>query len=167
MVDRGEILTLLRERIVAFAASRVGKDSAEDLAQETLMVLEQKYAAVMAPDELLALAFQILRFKMTAAFRKSSRRGESTAVPVEDLPIADPGRSPEQLAEREELRRRLLAALPRLGERCRELFRLKLLGRSFEDIRRHFGVPSINTIYTWDLRCREDLRAKLGERDRS
>src|SRR6516165_6456102 len=33
-VDRGAILATLRERIVGYAASRIGRDSAEDLAQE-------------------------------------------------------------------------------------------------------------------------------------
>jgi hypothetical protein len=39
------ILASLRERIVAYAAS-VQRDTAEDLAQEVLMVLEVKYAQV-------------------------------------------------------------------------------------------------------------------------
>ena len=45
-VERDQILLLLRERIVAFAASRMGRDFAEDLAQETLVVLEEQYPHV-------------------------------------------------------------------------------------------------------------------------
>jgi len=41
---------------------------------------------------------------------------------------------------------------------------LKLEGRNFDDIRRHFGVDSINTIYTWDSRCRHSLLERLGGR---
>jgi RNA polymerase sigma-70 factor (ECF subfamily) len=45
-VQRDEILSSLRERIVGFAASRMGRDSAEDLAQEVLILLHEKYAHV-------------------------------------------------------------------------------------------------------------------------
>ena len=69
-MDRDEILAQLRERIVAFAASRIRKESAEDLAQEVFVVLEQKYPHVERLDELVPLAMQILRFKMAAWRRK-------------------------------------------------------------------------------------------------
>ena len=42
-MNRDEILAHLRERILAFAASRMGRDIAEDLAQDVLIVIEQKY----------------------------------------------------------------------------------------------------------------------------
>jgi RNA polymerase sigma-70 factor (ECF subfamily) len=56
-----------------------------------------------------------------------------------------------------------------MGERCRELFRLKLEGRSFPEIREKMGTKSINTIYTWDFRCRKELLERMGgswERER-
>jgi RNA polymerase sigma-70 factor (ECF subfamily) len=49
-----------------------------------------------------------------------------------------------------------------MGERCRQLFRLKLEGKSFPEIRELLGVKSINTIYTWDFRCRRELLERLG-----
>lgn len=130
------------------------------------MVLEQRYRHVEAPDEALSLVFQILRFKMSGWRRKVSRRGEGLAVPIDDLPLAHPDADPEIQAERAELKERLKSSLAELGERCRELMRLKLEGKSFEEIRRHFRIEAINTIYTWDLRCRQQLKAKLegGER---
>jgi RNA polymerase sigma-70 factor (ECF subfamily) len=161
-LTRDEILAHLRERIVSFAASRIGKDAAEDLAQDTLMVLEQRYASIIDPSELVPLSFQIMRFKMSAWMRKSIRRGEHTMAPVEDLPLRHDGDDPEQALEREELKRRLFSALEAMGERCRKLIRLKLEGRSFEEIRVAMDARSINTVYTWDLRCREDLKARLG-----
>jgi hypothetical protein len=42
------------------------------------------------------------------------------------------------------------------------MFRMKLQGRSFEEIREALGVRSINTIYTWDFRCRQKLLEKMG-----
>ena len=50
-MNRDEILTQLRERIVAFAASRMQRDAAEDLAQEVLIVLHDKYEHVEAIEQ--------------------------------------------------------------------------------------------------------------------
>lgn len=159
-----EILRQLRERIFRFAASRLSREAAEDVTQETLLLLHEKYPHVAEAGELLPLAFQVVRFKMAGEVRKSVRRGEGRAVPVDELPLPSSGEDPERAAARSELRVRLLAAIGGLGERCREIFRLKLEGRGFEEIRAHFGVASINTVYTWDARCRKSLLEKMGGR---
>ena len=57
---------------------------------------------------------------------------------------------------------RLTAALAKLEGRCRELFRLKMQGKGFAEIQQILGVKSINTIYTWDFRCRKQLLERLG-----
>jgi len=62
-----------------------------------------------------------------------------------------------------QLLERLEAALKDLGDRCRELFRLKLQGFTFPEIQKRLGVSSLNTLYTWDFRCRKQLIEKLGE----
>lgn len=164
-----EVLPLLRERITAFAASHIGRDAAEDLAQEVLLVLHEKYPAVTAPAELLPLAFQIMRFKMQAWRRKTTRRGEHNSIGLDDLPLPDRRPDPAVLAEREETKQRLAQALRSLGERCRELFRLKLQGRTFQEIQERMEANSINTVYTWDARCRKQLQEAMGghwERER-
>lgn len=163
-MPREEILRQLRERIVAFAASRMGRDTAEDLAQEVLLLLEEKYLHVTELGDLLPLSLQIVRFKMAGARRKSVRRGESGQVSVDEVQIASQAASPEEEARRHESIERLTGAIQRLGERCRELFRLKLLGRSFAEIQEHLGAASINTIYTWDARCRKNLLEMMGGR---
>jgi RNA polymerase sigma-70 factor (ECF subfamily) len=147
---------------VRFAASRLQKEQAEDMAQETLLVLHERYPRVSDPAELLPLAFQILRFKMTGLARKAARRGETQADENNGQNVAAPGPDPETAAAGAELEARLTAVLPLLGERCREIFRLKLLGYGFEEIRRHLAVDSINTVYTWDARCRKALLERLG-----
>jgi len=161
--ERSRILAQLRERIVAFAASRFCREEAEDLAQEVLLVLHRKYARVSAVEELVPLAFRVLRFKMAALRRKEARR----ASPGGDAPgerPADPGSNPEQQAARQEMMERLERALESLEERCRELFRLKLEGKSYREIQARLGVRSINTIYTWDFRCRQALLERMGGR---
>lgn len=160
-MNRDEILTSLRERILAFATSRVSRDHAEDLTQETLVVLHEKYPAVTDLTELVPLAFQVLRFKMLDAHRKAFRRGEYNQESVEELPLADPGDDPATQLDQQQRVNRLLAAIMQLGERCRELFKWKLEGKTFPEIQRIMGQQSINTIYTWDLRCRKQLLAAM------
>lgn len=162
LVDRNRALGLLRERMVAFAASRMGRETAEDLAQEVLVVMEQKYRHVEEPEELLPLGLKVLRFKMMGLHRRRSRRGEYRQVAVEDEPLTNPAPDPETLAQRAEARRKLREAMKKLDGRCRELFRLKLQGRSFAEIQSILKAGSLNTVYTWDFRCRQRLLDLIG-----
>lgn len=156
------MLTSLRERIVAFATLRVSKDLAEDLAQDVLTVLHDKYPTVVELTELVPLAFQVLRYKMLDAHRKALRRGEYNQESVDDLDLPTPDASPETHLDQKQRVERLLAALAQLGERCRNLFKWKLEGKSFPEIQRLMGQKSVNTIYTWDLRCRKQLLSLMG-----
>ena len=161
-MDRDQILTALRERILAFATSRLSRDQAEDLTQDVLAVLHDKYSQVTDLFELIPLAFQVLRYKMLDAHRKALRRGEYNQESVEDLPLADAGDSPMAQLDQKQRVNRLLTAISQLGERCQELFKWKLEGKSFPEIQKLMGQVSINTIYTWDLRCRKQLLALMG-----
>jgi RNA polymerase sigma-70 factor (ECF subfamily) len=161
-VDVNPTLERLRERIVRYAASKIAREGAEDVAQEVLLVLHEKYSGVERPEELVPLAIEIARFKLMGARRKMTRRGETTQVSVDDLPLAADDPDPfEQTARREQVER-LEAALAELGDRCRELFRLKLEGLTFPEIRERLKVESLNTLYTWDFRCRKQLLEKMG-----
>ena len=161
-MSQDEILASLRERILAFATLRVSRAQAEDLTQEVLVVLHEKYPNVADLTELVPLAFQVLRFKMLDAHRKSLRRGEYNQESVDDLPLADPGDDPATQLDQKQRVDRLLAAMAQLGERCRKLFKWKLEGKSFPEIQKIMGQTSINTIYTWDLRCRKQLLSLMG-----
>ena len=161
-MTRDEILDRLRERIVGFAASRLQRDAAQDIAQEVLIVLHEKYGHLDRMEDLVPLAFEILRFKMIALRRKAVRRGEYTQVSVEDIQLTDTGVDPETEAERRELRERLIEAIAKLGERCRNIIALKLEGKNFIEIQKVLGAASINTVYTWDLRCRKQLLEIMG-----
>jgi len=169
-LDRNEILEHLRARIVRFAASRLvggaadgsAGDTPEDIAQEVLLVLHEKYPDLNRTEDLVPLAIEIARFKILAARRKMVRRGEHTQVSVDELPLVGVGPDPlEQTARRERLER-LEAALKELGDRCRDIFRLKIQGFSFIDIQKQLKVGSLNTLYSWDFRCRKQLLEKLG-----
>jgi RNA polymerase sigma-70 factor (ECF subfamily) len=161
-VDRDQILAKLRERIVRFAASHLAGDAAEDLAQETLMLLHEKYAHVERLEDLLPLSLQIVRFKIMSQRRKAARRGEYSQVSVADIPLPDLHPSPADRMERKELLERLERAMGQVGERCRQLLRLKLQGKTFAEIQLIMGAGAINTIYTWDHRCRKHVLELMG-----
>ncbi len=157
-----DILARLRERIFRFAASRLQRETAEDLAQEVLLVLHEKYPEVDRVEELIPLSLEIARFKILSARRKVLRRGENTQVSVDDLPLASTAENPFEQTARHEAIDRLESALASLGDRCRELFRLKLQGFTFPEIQKQLRVESLNTLYTWDFRCRKQLAEKLN-----
>jgi RNA polymerase sigma-70 factor (ECF subfamily) len=159
---RAEILARLRERMVAFAASRSAGAHAEDLAQEVLVLIHGKYGHLDRMEDLVPLAFQILRFKLAAHRRRAARRGEYDAVDVDVFPPVSDAPDPATVLERKELLAKLMSGIARMGERCRELFRLKLQGRGFAEIQGLMGAASLNTVYTWDHRCRRQLLEALG-----
>ncbi len=159
---REQVLEKLRERIVSFAASRMQRDAAEDLAQEVLMLLHEKYGHLDRLEDLLPLSLKIVRFKLMAFRRKAQRRGEYTQVPVDEIQIAGDGADPLEAAEQREMRERLVRAVAQLGDRCRKLLALKLDGKTFAEMQVILGAASINTIYTWDFRCRKHLLELMG-----
>ncbi len=126
------------------------------------MLLHEKYAHLESPEELLPLALKIVRFKLMSLRRKSVRRGEYHSISISDIPLPDPKPDPAAWLERKEMLERLERAMGQLPERCRQLLRLKLEGRTFPEIQRMLGAGAINTVYTWDHRCRRNLLALMG-----
>jgi RNA polymerase sigma-70 factor, ECF subfamily len=161
-VEREQILARLRERIVQFAAYHLSRDAAEDLAQEVLMLLHEKYAHLERAEDLLPLSLQIVRFKIMAQRRKSVRRGEYSQISITDIQLPDLDANPADYVERKQMLERLSRAMAGLGERCRQLLRLKLQGKTFGEIQAIMGVAAINTVYTWDHRCRKNLLEAMG-----
>ena len=126
------------------------------------MLLHEKYPHLDRPEALLPLSLQIVRFKMMSLRRKSARRGEYSQVSISDIPLPDLDSNPADAFERKEMLDRLTRAVAQLGDRCRELLRLKLQGRTFPEIQKIMGASAINTVYTWDHRCRKNLMDLMG-----
>jgi RNA polymerase sigma-70 factor (ECF subfamily) len=161
--DRNEILSLLRDRIVGFACKRLRhREDAEDLAQDVLLLIDQKYPEVTALEELVPLSLQVMRFKMLALWRKRDRRGENRTANLEEIHAVS-GDDPEKDAIREQQARCLARGIAMLSERCQRIFALKLAGQSFREIQHQMGAKSVNTVYTWDFRCRQRLREVLEQ----
>jgi RNA polymerase sigma-70 factor (ECF subfamily) len=160
---RQVVLAALRERTLAFAASRLGRDVAEDLTQDVLMLLVEKYPAVEHAEDLVPLSLKILRFKMASYWRRVRRRGEDTASPVDELDLRAPGLSPAELAERSQLAERIETAAAHLEPRCQTILRMRLEGYSFAEIRTHLRAAATGTVHTWDFRCRQKLLALVHQ----
>ena len=161
-MNRDELLGHLRERIVNFAACKVSRDAAEDLAQEVFIVLHDKYPEVSTLQELLPLSFQVLRYKLLDYQRKSFRRGEQNREDVEELPLPSLEDDPEVELQKKQRLKKLTQALGQLPDRCRQLFQWKLEGKKFPEMQVLLGIRSINTLYTWDFRCRKQLIELMG-----
>lgn len=160
-LTRETTLASLRLRILAAARRRLSPADAEDLTQEVLLLLTTKYADVEDPGQLVALSLGILRKKRADLWRKAARRGETNAEDPADLPLPHGGPGPDSVAADRERLRLFANAAARLDGRCREILRRKLEGLSFVEIAAELGRP-VNTIYSWDSRCRQRLRSLLG-----
>ena len=171
-LERDELLARVRLRVLAAARAWVSPADAEDLAQETLMLLSTKYAHVSAPEEIVAVAAGIVRRKRLAHWRKAARRkalGETPLAavdptdgdPLDRRPDDEPG--PEAIARDRQRLSIFVEAASRLDGRCREILRRKLQGASFVEIASELGRP-VNTIYSWDWRCHKRLKSLLGDR---
>lgn len=171
-LGRDEVLQRVRARVLASARRFVSPTDAEDLAQDTLLLLSTKYAHVEAADELVRIAVAIVSRKLQGLWRKRARRARlgDTPLPGGEDGEADPlgqARSespdPEQVAVDRQRVALLVDAVARLGSNCRELLYRKVEGASLKEIAVEMRRP-VNTIYSWDHRCHKRLRGLLGER---
>lgn len=159
--SRSQLLGRIRERILVYGTSRIGRESAEDLAQETLMLIETRYSHLDQIGDLVPLAIRIMNFKVKS-LRRGLVRQRLSDTPVDETPIADPAPDAARQAETSELQNRIMAALEKLGGRCRRLFLLKLEGHRLPEIRELLGADTMQQLYLWDFRCRERMRELTG-----
>jgi RNA polymerase sigma-70 factor (ECF subfamily) len=150
-----EHIRLIRQRILDFAAAKIGRESAEDIAQDCLMILVQKYPHVRDLTSMIKIAVTVARNKMFEHFRHAKREAELLDT------------TPDQTDVYRELERRqvvsqILVAMLRLDDKCRKLLMLKLEEKGSTDIQKLMGANSINTIYTWERRCLKKLMEVVG-----
>jgi RNA polymerase sigma-70 factor (ECF subfamily) len=161
---RSQVLALIRERILIYGTSHVGRDSAEDLAQDTLLLIEQRYSHLGQIGDLLPVAIRIMSFKLKS-FRRSVGRRRVSDTPVDEMPLADGDPDAATQLETAELKTKIYDALDKLGSRCKRLFLLKLEGHRLPQIREMLGASTMQQLYMWDFRCRESMRQLIGYRE--
>jgi RNA polymerase sigma-70 factor (ECF subfamily) len=157
--EQGALLEGVRVRIVGFATYLGCGSDSEDIAQETLLVLHNRYAAVNDRAEMLKLAVRIC-----ANLAANWRRRKSNTARAREVPeaMADPiGRNPESALMEKQLQELLLKAIRESGERCKQLLRLRLGGAKTKDIATLMGTKAgaVDTAY---YRCLQRLRNAIG-----
>jgi RNA polymerase sigma-70 factor (ECF subfamily) len=155
-MTREETLSAIRDRILRAWTYKVSKDVAEDVAQETLLLLETKYRHVMNDPDLVKLSFTISTHVYQTIRRKMKVGRE--LPPTEGWNPPDPGHSQEYQTLLSSIRSRI----SQLTGRCPELLGLYLSGYTPEEIRDRMGAMRTGTVYVWTHRCVESLREKLG-----
>ncbi len=153
------LLENVRVRTLGFAKYLGCGDDAEDIAQETMMVLLKRYAGVADAEELLKLAP-----KICANLALNWRRHKANPARAMDLPeaMADTsGKDPESAAIQADIQGRLLKAIQASAGRCKELLRLRLEGATTKEIAARLGITAgaVDTAY---FRCQQRLKAALG-----
>lgn len=167
-MEKNEIFALLRERIVGYGRSLVRgglirSEDIEDLAQESIVVLERKYAHVTALEELVRLGIRISQLKAKDLAGRKERRAERTGVSVDDSDLTDIGLRPDELLEAKERTARMVAAIRQLGQECREIVRLQFLGVATDDALKRLRYNKAADLHRKRHRCYERLRRLMGE----
>jgi DNA-directed RNA polymerase specialized sigma24 family protein len=160
--ERDRLFAVLRERIIKFAASRVGPDHADDIANMSIETLIGKYPEITRLDDLMPLTTTIAMNHVRHLWRRKT--GEVRNVQVEEDEHFASGRDPEEQAILRDLIDRMIAAVrsKRYKEKCRKVLGLVYNGVPYEEIREVMGVKTMATLYTWVHRCHNELRACLG-----
>lgn len=150
---RDDFISSIRVRLIAYVSSKGIGELASDVAQDTLVVLLQRYSHIDNEAELIPLAFGICARKIHEARRFLARGGDGSTEMAE-LRSFQP--SPYDEFEGLEVRVRLKHAVRRLSGRCRELMRLRLLGLSAAEIAAQLKTTPA-TLYVWKHRCHKNL----------
>jgi RNA polymerase sigma factor (sigma-70 family) len=156
-----DILAIVRDRVFRFAASRMSREDADDMAQTVMTIMYQKYRDVTNPDQAMAIATGILTRVRIGWYRKRLRRGEDRNEQVDVLPLADERDTPERAAARKRAAHQVHSAIAALDERCQKVIRLSLEGFGGREISTFLKMPSPNAADLALSRCRAKLRQTL------
>ncbi len=154
----------LHARIVSLAKKKVwDEQSAQDIAQETLRTVFEKYRAAEMPQGLLPWVFTVLHNKVGNYLKR--RRVEAARHPLGEPSVHwdTVGVSPEGEVAALDLADSLEKALRVATADCRRVFRLLLAGWERREIRAAFGDEPLGTIDSRISRCREKLLRRLEE----
>ncbi len=159
---REKVFSFLGERFRLLAKLRLVKEDAEDVVQETMMVVSQHFLDYQTLESLLAFTDGVLRNKVGNHYRKRDRRRR-----LIDSFLARP--QPPTFVEGEpgvgSLEHRVRVAIDRLGQRsprCRLLLLGLSEGMQVDELSRRLQLPRSAV----DLRifhCRRALRGILDK----
>lgn len=160
-----EFLATLRVRLFEYAAYKGVRGRADDVVQETMLTLLEKYGELPTRPDVVRVAYTICRYKVLESFHGRQHEPLPDHLPVADpTPSIDASLAEAQVRARDQ--RRVRAALQELCERCRQLFKLRLQMRQTDEIARIMGAAE-STVYVWEHRCRKRMLAALHRIDQA
>lgn len=168
----GDLATDEVERLIRYIRRKVDSiEDSEDIMQETFLALYRRWNVGEPIEDALAWLFRTARNKIVDSYRREGRK----PVPLGRAQSADPDASdlweladarvstPQEEAEREELRAALLEAIRKLPDDQRQAFLLnEVEGLRFKEIERRTGVP-LNTLLSRKRYAVLKLRSALSE----
>ena len=164
--ERNHLFRILRERIARFAASKVGSEHADDIANTAIETLIGKYPHITRLEDVMPLTTTIAMNHIRHLWRKKTADIQNATVEEDDDSRAssDPGRDPEQQVILRNLIDRMCSVIAskRFKDRCRKVLEMVYSGVPYEEIRVTMGAQTMATLYTWVHRCHKELRSGLG-----
>lgn len=127
---------------------------ADDIAQETLLILHKRYSGNIATDELIKIAN-----KVCMNLVRNYKRGIRPTVPLPDS-IRDATSGPEESFGKSESVEALLRTIEKAGARCQKLFALELQGADTNQICSSLRLRP-DMVHVLKHRCHKRLRKAL------
>jgi RNA polymerase sigma factor (sigma-70 family) len=158
-VDR--LFNFLQSRLLVIARYRV-PGSAEDLVQETLVIVHNRLSEFESLEGLLAFTNQVLRNKIGNTYQERDRRKHRHAELEENLPLQYNIDVEIYAIELDQIVRE---CIDRLGERhpnCRAILSSLYHGFNPDEISRRLGITK-SSLKVQVFRCRKALRKILSE----
>lgn len=162
---REEIFFFLHARFLTLAKLRVMGEDAEDVVQETLMVVERHFGEFQTVEDLLSFTNGVLRNKIGSFYRKRDRRNQYH-VDWEEAKAIEPGYYMDDQMEAAELVQIIWDAVDHLGrmsQTCRTLLMGFSQGLSLKELSDWLKLPR-GRIDERLFRCRKTLRKFLYEK---
>jgi RNA polymerase sigma factor (sigma-70 family) len=156
---REQIFFFLRGRFLAVAKHRLLEADAEDVVQETLMVVHDSFSELRTVENLMAYTMGVLRNKIGNAYRKRERRRRHQAN-VDDVP--EPVYVMDDEFNAAELARLISQAVVKANPNCRAILLGLHEGFSVDEMSRWFRIPR-SKMDKRIFRCRRTLRRILSE----
>ncbi|HJQ69031.1 MAG TPA: RNA polymerase sigma factor [Blastocatellia bacterium] len=158
-IDR--LFDFLRSRLLVIARYRVA-ESAEDLVQETMVIVHNHLPEFENMEGLLAFTNQVLRNKIGNVYQERDRRKQRQVELEDNLPLQY---NMDGELHAVELDRIIRDCIDRLGDRhssCRAILSSLYDGFDPTEISERLGIPK-SSLKVRVFRCRKALRKILSE----
>lgn len=162
---RDELFRKLRERILSTLSRRFGGARAEDLTQDIMMILIQKYSHLEEGEILDKVASTIMGFIKLAENRRISKEASRAGADDPELVIRSDDPPIDVLLIRRERLKELESGISQLKQRCRKLAALRLEGKTTAEAAADLQISPGATDKAWHdclKRLREIMMSRRG-----